>query len=76
VVYLSHLKAEGLTGSVLYDLRDALDLSMWCRCHSRQHSGAQRLAASILPAAAVEFGVEILGEGRWALYVARYYADR
>ena len=75
VLYLSHLKAEGVAPELWFDLRDALSLSQWCKCHSRQHSGAQRIPASILPPAAHEFGIEVLGEGRWTLYVARYYAD-
>lgn len=75
VVYEQHLRAEGLAGAVVWDLRNALDLGMWCRCHARQHAGAQRLPASLLPAAALEFAVEVFGEGRAALYFSRYYLD-
>jgi hypothetical protein len=73
-LYEQHLRGqEGLAGAVIWDLRNALNVGMWCKCHARQHSGAQRIPASLLPAAAHEFGIEILGEGRWTLYVARYY---
>ena len=74
ILYLFHLKTEA-PPERWFDLRNALDLSMWCKCHARQHSGSQRLPVSILPPAAHEFGIEVLGEGRWTLYVARYYAD-
>lgn len=76
VVYLAHMKAENVPIEKWFDLRCALDLGMWCPCHSRQHSGAHRLHVSILPAAAVEFAVEVLGEARGMAYLDRYYDDR
>lgn len=73
VVYEQHVRA--IDPSRAWDLDNALSLGQFCRCHARQHAGSHRLAASILPAAAVEFAVEMLGDGPAALYVARYYAD-
>lgn len=77
IVTEQRLRAEGYDGAIVWDLRNALDLCMWppCRAHARHHSGAHRLPRSIVPPAAVEFAIEVLGEHRAGDWFARYYAD-
>jgi hypothetical protein len=78
IVYEQHLRAEGYSGAIVWDLRNALELCLWppCRAHARHHAGAHRLPRSLIPAAAVEFAVELLGEYRANAYFQRFYSDR
>lgn len=59
-----------------WDLRNALGLGVWCRCHRDHHGGARRLPASKIPMAAIEFAIELLGAGRADAYIDRYYAAK
>ena len=54
-------------------LSNSLLLGMWCKCHSAHHSAASRLPRSIIPAEAVQFAIELLGQDGWELYAARHY---
>jgi hypothetical protein len=60
----------------VWDLRGSMLLGVWCekRCHGRHHSAFRRLPASKLTPVHLGFMVELLGEDRAAIYVARYYA--
>jgi ribosomal protein S14 len=44
-----------------------------CACHVRHHAAAQRIPLQKVPAAALEFAVELLGVGGAAAYWTRYY---
>jgi hypothetical protein len=76
IVTEQRLRQEGYSGTVIWDLRNALEVGRWCRCHARHTTGAHRFARSIIPPAAVEFAVEVLGDGPAELFFQRYYADR
>lgn len=71
VVLEQHVRAE--FGNP-YDLRNALPLGAYCRCHRLHHQAAARIPRSAIPPAAVEFAVELLGPERAELYLARYYS--
>lgn len=73
VVYQQHLR---IYGGDLWDLRNALDVGLWCQCHANHHSATSRIRLPIIPDAAIEFAVEVLGASRAALYFARYYDCR
>lgn len=72
VVLEQHLRAMGAPA---YDLRNALDLGMHCRCHSQHHNGARRIPVSKVPDDAIAYASELLGDGVGA-YLSRYYSPR
>ncbi|HWF25203.1 MAG TPA: hypothetical protein VG275_07140 [Solirubrobacteraceae bacterium] len=56
-----------------WDLRNAMGLGYYaCRCHRDHHHAVRRLSRSALPAAALEFAAEVLGEAAEG-YLERYY---
>jgi hypothetical protein len=57
-----------------WDLRDSLELGRYCACHRRHTSAVARLSLVIVPAAAIAFAVQLLGEHQAAAYLARFYA--
>ena len=59
--------------SAAWNLANSLLLGMWCKCHSSHHGAASRLSRSIIPPAAVQFGIGLLGEDGWELYLERRY---
>jgi 5-methylcytosine-specific restriction endonuclease McrA len=67
VVYAQHVRLEG---GDEWDVRNAMRLCT--DCHDRHHSGARRLAADVLPPAAVAFAHALLGE-RAIDYLRTYY---
>lgn len=75
IVTEQRLRQEGYSGAVVWDLRNALEVGRWCKCHGRHTSGAHRFARSIIPPAAVEFAIEVLGEYPADEYFRRYYRD-
>lgn len=64
------LKREGRE-DVLWDPRNRMMLAP--ACHSNHTSAFRRIALKAVPAPAVAFAVEVLGEDRAALYLARMY---
>lgn len=69
VVYQQHVRRNG--GSV----RDSRNFMLLCHdCHRRHHNRVAPIPRSSLPAAAVEFAVELLGEDYADDYLARRYA--
>jgi hypothetical protein len=70
VILAQHVRAEG---GAVYDLRNSLTLGRYCRCHRSHHQAAVRLPLSCVPAAALGFAVELLGEHQAAAYLARFY---
>lgn len=70
VVYQQHIRP--LEGD-LWDLRNALDLGLFCRCHANHHAAVRRISLSIIPDEAVAFAIDLFGVSRAAMYFARYY---
>lgn len=72
VCYRQTVKREG---GDQWDLRNALvvGVEMTCDCHSRQHTGSQRIPLPLVSNEAVEFAVELLGQFPAALYFASHY---
>lgn len=56
-----------------WDMRNALELGMYCRCHSLHHQAAERISLAKIPDDAREFAIELFGGGADG-YLARYYA--
>lgn len=70
VVTEAHVR---LAGGDPWDLRNALAVGAHCRCHSRHHQAAARIARATLPSQAVQFAVDLLGEAGAELYLSRFY---
>lgn len=72
VIKAQHLRAEGLP---VYDLRNAMLLGRWCRCHSRHTNAAVKIPLRLVPPEAVEYALELLGPERGADYLSRHYSS-
>jgi hypothetical protein len=71
VVYRQHVEKEG--GDV-WDPRNAMTL---CDdCHDAHHDRVAIIPTSALPRSAVQFAVELMGQDRARIYLARYYGGR
>lgn len=59
-----------------WDLRNAMELGRYCRCHADHHApnGRGKLPLARVPRAAVEFAVLLVGEDRAVNYLRRHYA--
>lgn len=70
VVYEQHVRREG---GDIYDPRNGMTL---CFKHHFEHHNAynRRIDRARLPAAAIEFAVELMGADRAELYLSRYYS--
>jgi hypothetical protein len=73
VIHAQHVRA--IDPAREWDLANSLLLFTHCRCHRDHTSAAARLPASKIPAEALEFAVELLGQERTEDYIARYYAS-
>jgi hypothetical protein len=73
VILEQHLRAMGAPA---YNLRNAMQIGAGyvCVCHRQQTSATKRIAASKIPAAALEYAEELLGEEGAGEYMARYYS--
>lgn len=74
-----HVLTERLVrreGGDPWDLRNSVLIGAGydCACHKAHHHATRRLPRSKVPAEAVEFAIELLGEARAADYLARHYA--
>lgn len=56
-----------------WDLRNAMALGMWCRCHREHHQAAQRISLRRVPDDAIDFAAELFGAGAGA-YLSRFYS--
>lgn len=70
VLYQQHVRREG--GDV-WALSNAMDLGRDCNCHAAHHSGFKRIPVDVIPSAAMDFMVRLLGDDRAQLFVERYY---
>jgi hypothetical protein len=70
VVLEQHCRAQGADP---WDMRNALELGMWCRCHRDHHQAARRIPVSKIPGDAVDFCTALYGPGA-AAYLQRYYS--
>jgi len=71
IVYRRDLVAGGIEPAVFHDPRNLVWL---CNaCHQRQDSGAQPLALPMLPDAALQFAVEVLGADAAREYLTSRY---
>jgi len=50
-----------------------MDLGRDCNCHAAHHSGFKRIPVDVIPSAAMDFMVRLLGDDRAQLFVERYY---
>lgn len=59
-----------------WDRANEMLLGRWCSCHALHHEPNRRrvLPLSKVPAAAVAFGVRLMGEDRAYIYLGRRYA--
>lgn len=58
-----------------WDLRNAMALGYYaCACHRQHHHAVRRLSLSVVPAAAIAFASELLGDQAAGEYLRRYYA--
>jgi hypothetical protein len=72
VVLEQHVRREG--GNP-WDLRNALALGYYaCSCHRDHHHAVRRIPIARVPAPAVTFASELLGEPRATDYLRRYYS--
>lgn len=70
-IHEQHVRLEG---GAPWDLRNSIALGVHlCRCHSRHTTAAERLPVSLVGPVQLGFALELLGEDRTALYLARYY---
>lgn len=72
VVYEQHVRAAG---GDPWDLRNAMDVGAFCRCHANHHSAVERIPMRLVPDAAADFAMDLFGFARAAVYFARYYAE-
>jgi hypothetical protein len=75
---MSEQHVRAIDPAKVWDIRNSLVLGMHCsaRCHSRHTTAAARLPASLIPAPAIEFMIELVGAERADLYIDRYYSPR
>lgn len=55
-----------------WDLRNSLELGVWCACHRQHTVAAQKLPLTIVHDAAINFAVDLYGPAASA-YLSRYY---
>lgn len=73
VIELQRIRQEG-RDDLAWDLRNSMLLHP--HCHGRHTSAMHRIAIERIPEEALAFAVDLLGEDRAALYIARYYDGR
>jgi 5-methylcytosine-specific restriction endonuclease McrA len=72
VVLAQHVRA--LSGPA-WDLRNAMALGYFaCCCHRDHHHAVRRIPLARVPAAAIAFADELLGDAMAHAYLTRYYA--
>lgn len=72
VVYEQHVSKAA--PDKIWDSRNALRLCKDChKAHHHDHSGDRRLPASVLPASAFDFALDIMTYGQAVNYFSRYY---
>lgn len=73
VVTEQHVRREG---GDPWALANSLGLGYRCGCHRLHHAAIERIPASKLTPASIEFAIELLGAAAADAYFDRYYAAR
>lgn len=74
IVYRRDLVAHGIEPTVFHDPRNLVWLCT--ACHQRQDSATQALALRMLPDAALQFAVEVLGADAARDYMTSHHAGK